>query len=182
MEREPVPTSSVFFGADGTQLPDPLPVLPDALTGPEHSRWADDIPELAPAPLPPMPDGRAMREAITAALGDAPQAPPPAPAGHGPPGQAPYRPLVPVPYQPPGPVAPRAQPATPARPTLPRAVAPTAPGGELRRRSGPESARGLQTRSSSGVRIGCVIALIIFGVVAFNIIAGLVQAVAGLFS
>ncbi|MGQ0776788.1 MAG: hypothetical protein ACT4NY_20615 [Pseudonocardiales bacterium] len=35
MANEPPPTSSALFGPDGTDLPDPLPVLPDPLTGPD---------------------------------------------------------------------------------------------------------------------------------------------------
>ncbi|MGH3914246.1 MAG: hypothetical protein ACRDTC_12695 [Pseudonocardiaceae bacterium] len=33
--------SSALFGADGTELPDPLPVFFDSLTGPEQSAWWD---------------------------------------------------------------------------------------------------------------------------------------------
>lgn len=171
MESEPVPTSSVLFDADGTQLPDPLPVLPDALTGPQHSHWPGDAPEFTPVPLPPVPDGQAMREAFDALLGDRQAGPEPGPEP-GPQAWSPAATRAP---------ATRA-PAGYAPPTLPRPVAPVAPRGALRRRITPESARQLQIRSSSGVRTGCVIALVIFGVVAFNIVAGIVQVVAGLFS
>lgn len=49
MASEPVVPSSALFGADGTELPDPLPVLLDPLTGPEPVTWWD-TPDLPPAP------------------------------------------------------------------------------------------------------------------------------------
>jgi hypothetical protein len=52
---EPMTTSDALGGADGTQLPEPLPVLADPLTGLELStRW--DVPELPPLVLLPIPD------------------------------------------------------------------------------------------------------------------------------
>ncbi|MGH4025838.1 MAG: hypothetical protein ACRDRV_14780 [Pseudonocardiaceae bacterium] len=153
MDREAVPTSSVLFGTDGTQLPDPLPVLPDALTGPEHSVRLR-IPELSAVPLPPLPDGRAMQAAITAVLADDPAAhvtrPVRNPPAHPAPGRVPQR--------------------------------PPAPAGTLRPTPLPPHADRLQSRSSGGVRTGCIIALIIIGVVVFNIIAAIMQAISALFS
>ncbi|MGH3906070.1 MAG: hypothetical protein ACRDTE_18095, partial [Pseudonocardiaceae bacterium] len=77
-------------------------------------------------------------------------------------------------------------PATPAPPrpqtsTLAGALKPVT-AADLRRRPGRDfPAGGLQTRSAGGQRTGCVIALIIFGIVAFNIVAGLAQSVSALF-
>lgn len=171
MESDTVPTSSALFGADGTQLPDPLPVLPDVLTGPEHSAWLDS-PEISPVPLPPLPDGRAMRAAIAAVLADDPAAAP-GRAARTAPGRAARNPparRVPAAQRPPAPAG------------TSRTFTPFPPPADLRRRIRQESARQLQSRSSSGVRTGCIIALIIIGVVAFNIIVGIVQWVSGLFS
>ncbi|MCA1671693.1 MAG: hypothetical protein LC799_05660 [Actinobacteria bacterium] len=180
MQSESVPTSDALCGADGTQLPDPLPVLPDPLTGPEHSSWRD-TPEIPPVPLPPVPDGRAMREAIAAVLGEDPAAP----AGTASRSPQTHPQAVPVPGRPPVPTPHRLQVPAPHRPQTsapPRAFTPIPPPADLRRRIGRESAGPLQSRSSGGVRTGCVIALIIVGVVAFNIIAGAVQSVSALFS
>ncbi|MGH3940991.1 MAG: hypothetical protein ACRDTG_20600 [Pseudonocardiaceae bacterium] len=44
---EQVYPSSALFGPDGTELPDPLPVLLDPLTGPDLDTWRD-----FPAPPP----------------------------------------------------------------------------------------------------------------------------------
>ncbi|HEX8759450.1 MAG TPA: hypothetical protein VF734_05625 [Pseudonocardiaceae bacterium] len=66
---EPVPPSDALSGLDGTQLPDPMPTLPDPLAGPEQATW-QAAPEFPPFVLPPLPDATAIREAIAAALGD----------------------------------------------------------------------------------------------------------------
>ncbi len=63
-----MPPSDALSGLDGTQLPDPLPTLPDPLAGPEQSTWHTS--EFPPFVLPPLPDASAIREAIAAALGD----------------------------------------------------------------------------------------------------------------
>lgn len=178
MESEAVPTSSALFGADGTQLPDPLPVLPDPLTGPERSPWPDTAPT-SPVPLPRMPDGRAMRAAIAAVLADEPAAQPG--------GTAPNRSAPPVAIPPasaPQVSAPRvsAPQRAPVPAGQPRPFTPFPLPADLRRRIRQDSARQLQSRSSGGVRTGCIIALIIIGVVAFNIIAAIVQSVSALFS
>lgn len=62
MASEPEFMSSALFGTDGTELPDPLPVLLDPLTGPEPSNWwstpdlpAVPVPEAIVVPLP-LPD------------------------------------------------------------------------------------------------------------------------------
>ncbi len=64
-----MPPSDALSGLDGTQLPDPLPTLPDPLAGPEQATWQAGS-ELPPFVLPPLPDASAIREAIDAALGD----------------------------------------------------------------------------------------------------------------
>lgn len=64
-----MPPSDALSGLDGTQLPDPLPTLPDPLARPEHNSW-QAAPEFPPFVLPPLPDASAIREAIAAALGD----------------------------------------------------------------------------------------------------------------
>ena len=68
---EPMATADALGGLDGTQLPEPLPVLVDPLTGLERGTGRD-VPELPLFTLPPAPDLSAMREAITAALSDHP--------------------------------------------------------------------------------------------------------------
>lgn len=73
---EPIGGSSALFGPDGTELPDPLPVLPDALTGPGP---ADAVPTTAgPGPVEPPAVDPEMRAAIAAALAEdaGPQRPP----------------------------------------------------------------------------------------------------------
>ncbi|MGH4013148.1 MAG: hypothetical protein ACRDSL_04295 [Pseudonocardiaceae bacterium] len=190
---EPVDASSALFGPDGTELPDPLPVLPDPLTGPERGEWRD-APTIPPVPLPAMPDARAMREAILAQLGEDPPAAPSSstaetrPVPH--PGAHPQTAGVGAfPYQRPLPrpvgSATMGGPAAPGshRPPVsgpPRALSPVPPA-DLRRRISRELPAGLPTRLAGGVRTGCVITLIIFGVVAFNIIAGFMQSVSALF-
>lgn len=66
---EPMPPSDALSGLDGTQLPDPLPTLPDPLARPEQGTW-QVAPEFPPFVLPPLPDASAIREAIAAILGD----------------------------------------------------------------------------------------------------------------
>jgi hypothetical protein len=72
-------TSDALFGPDGTQLPEPQPVLPDPLVGPGTAGTTDlygpatpQLPPTRPVPLPSGLDPAAMREAIRAALGDEP--------------------------------------------------------------------------------------------------------------
>ena len=52
---EPMATSDALGGVDGTQLPEPLPVLADPLTGLERGTWRY-VPELPLHTLPPVPD------------------------------------------------------------------------------------------------------------------------------
>jgi hypothetical protein len=66
---EPMATSDALGGADGTQLPEPLPVLADPLTGLERGTWRD-VPELPLLALSPLLDASALREAIAATFGD----------------------------------------------------------------------------------------------------------------
>ena len=68
---EPMATADALGGLDGTQLPEPLPVLVDPLTGLERGTGRD-VSELPLFTLPPAPDLSAMREAIAAALSDHP--------------------------------------------------------------------------------------------------------------
>ena len=63
-----MPPSDALSGLDGTQLPDPLPTLPDPLARPEPGTW-QAASEFPPFVLPPLPDASAIREAIAAALG-----------------------------------------------------------------------------------------------------------------
>ncbi|MGH3910149.1 MAG: hypothetical protein ACRDRM_04890 [Pseudonocardiaceae bacterium] len=230
MASEPEPTSSTLFGADGTQLPDPLPVLPDPLTGPERSPWLD-APEIAPVPLPPLPDGRAMREAIAAVFEEDPAAPRSTASTHPQAGAFPQtafpqagalpqagafpqagvfpqtgafpqagafpqtgapqqRPLLRPVGQPavrgpaPHPPATHGSATAPHRPQVstPAGALKPVTAADLRRRPGRDfPAGGLQTRSAGGQRTGCVIALIIFGIITFNIVAGLAQSVSAMF-
>lgn len=167
-----------LFGLDGTQLPDPPPVLADALTGSQPDPW-QDIPTVPPVPLAPALDVRAMQDAINAALGPNPAAAP-APAGAG--AVVRRRPVVPQPVVPAGsqgpgrPVPHRPQAPVPARVFAPaRALAPA----DLRRRVVRDFPPGRpQARSVAGSRTGCVVALLIVGVVVnviVHIASGIVQ-------
>lgn len=78
---EPMATSDALGGVDGTQLPEPLPVLADPLTGLERGTWRD-VPELPLLTLPPLPDASVLREAIAAALSDDPTDDPTGPDQH----------------------------------------------------------------------------------------------------
>lgn len=133
------PPSDALFGADGTQLPEPL-------SDPMHWRgtwW--ETPELPAASLPPLPDTSVMREAIEAALREDPTDPV---------GQDPAAGLPP---QPAGPVPPVAQPNEPQvpPPATPSAQAPgvQAPGVQAPRTAAPTPApaqRGPRTGAASG--------------------------------
>lgn len=140
-----MPPSDALSGLDGTQLPDPLPTLPDPLARPEQGTW-QTAPEFPPFVLPPLPDASAIREAIAAALGvdfDAPgdtrgaadQDPDAAPAPQAPP-QATERPNAPqanVGVPPPAATS-AGEPAAPpaALPPAAPAAAPSRTGGEDR--------------------------------------------------
>jgi hypothetical protein len=198
-------------GVDGTQLPDPLPVFADALTGSQPDPW-QDIPTEPPVPVAPVLDVRAMQEAINAALGAAPAGPvhpPPAATPAGPlPGRAPgrpppggamggvprRRPVVPQPVPPIGslgtgrPVPRRPQVPVPARAFAPARALPPA---DLRRRIVRDFPSAPQARSAAGTRTGCVVALvvlcvvllcvIVFGMGVFTVAAGIVQSPSVLF-
>ncbi|MGH3979680.1 MAG: hypothetical protein ACRDRZ_11885 [Pseudonocardiaceae bacterium] len=147
-----------LFGVDGTQLPDPLPAFPDALTGP--GRAIDpDVDMIAPIRVPPSPDARAIREAAAAALADEPST-----RRVAPPRRAAYPQPVTRPHgsQPPGAHPPGVIP--PARPLL-------------RRRPAIPTPHSVQ-RARSSFRTGCVIGLVIFGVVVFSLFAEFGGAVA----
>ena len=80
---EPIGGSSALFGRDGTELPDPLPVLPDVLTGPGPAEAVPASP--GPGPVEPPAVDPEMREAIAAALDEdvsQEQAPPQRTASH----------------------------------------------------------------------------------------------------
>lgn len=69
---EPIGGSSALFGPDGTELPDPLPVVPDALTGPG---LAEAVPATARAgPVEPLGVDPEMRAALAEDAG--PKRPP----------------------------------------------------------------------------------------------------------
>ncbi|MFN2497006.1 MAG: hypothetical protein ABR608_14040 [Pseudonocardiaceae bacterium] len=198
---EPVPFSSALFGADGTQLPEPYPVLPDPLTGPQRSTWWDAL-YLAPVALPPAPDPRAIRETMAAVFGEDPvpreqpagPAPPvhaapsaraggPPPPGGGFPGQRPLTGQVgrsPV-GRPPvrGPAGARPPHFPGAVP--PQALAPLRPADFSRKVDRGLSARRRPTRSYGGAQTGCIIVLIILGLVLINLIAGIFESVSGYF-
>lgn len=81
---EPIGGSSALFGPDGTELPDPLPVLPDALTGPG---LAEVVPSTAgPRPVEPPAVDPEMRAAIGAVLAEdtGPERPPAVRTSHRP--------------------------------------------------------------------------------------------------
>lgn len=169
MANEPVSASNALFGPDGTQLPDPLPVFLDPLTGPEPG--TPDLP-----PVLPVPDASAMGAAIAAAFGAGPAGPGAAAASPHPPATFPHRqPAPPVVWQPlpRGPAG-----SVPHRPPL------SAPSRTFRPIPPADLRRGHDRRrpgSSVGTRAGCVIALIVFGVVAFSIIAGIIDWVSAFF-
>lgn len=194
---EPVSTSSALFGPDGTQLPDPPPVLPDPLiapfTGTQRSNWQDTP---SSVPLPAVPDADALGEAMAAVFtvglvaNDEPANPAPparaepvAPAAGPPPaGGFPTQrpPLGPMRRPPPsGPIGAR----PPYLPTAapPRVFPPVRPGGVSRGADRDLSARQSPGRWSSSAQTGCIIALIVFGLVVFNIIAGIIGSLSDLF-
>lgn len=191
MTEPTAPSNSVdaLFGVDGTQLPDPLPVLADPLTGPEQATWRTP-PTVPPAPLLPALDVGAMHEAINAVFGEGLAAPVVRPtaaipvnaprsgaAAQARPVGAVLRPRVPHPVEPPPARAGRPVPRRPLIPTPARAIPPA----DLRRRINRDllGAR-RQTRSAVGTRPGCVIGLFIFGVVAVNVVAGIVRSLSAL--
>ena len=171
--REPIARMDALFGPDGTQLPDPLPVFPDALTGPAAVARDQDRGE--PLLLPPAPDAGAIQEAIAAALADDPVPAPPR-RRPPPPSPAPVRMSAsrrtPGP-RPPAPVPPmagleRMPPPIPYRTSgagRPRQVDP-APAGRYRR-ARPERS----SRRNTG--IGCVVVLIVLALMVFNLLAQL---------
>lgn len=140
---EPMPPSDALSGLDGTQLPDPLPTLPDPLAPPEQGTW-QAAPEFPPFVLPPLPDASALWEAIAAALGDdfgatgdtggaADQDPDAAPAPQSQPTEQPSAPQANVGVPPPAATSagePAAPPAAP--PPAAPAAAPSRTGGEGR--------------------------------------------------
>ncbi|HEU0087599.1 MAG TPA: hypothetical protein VFQ77_08105 [Pseudonocardiaceae bacterium] len=152
--------SSALFGPDGTELPDPLPVLPDPLTGPERGASWELSTLPAPPPPPPAPDVSAMREAISAVLAEDPSAS----AGQ-------VRPRAAVPHRPPVAITHRPPATAPARALPP----------ELRRRIDRNFPTRTQApRSGAGGRGGCVLVLLIMGVVAVNLLLGLVESLSAL--
>jgi hypothetical protein len=177
--REPGGTSDSLSGADGTQLPDPMPVFPDSLTAPAVS--SDPNYSFEPVGVPALPDERAMRAAIAAALGDDPagqagRATPKPPGGS--PGQRPssragagQQRQVSRPTQ----VGPagsaRAQRSGPSG-----AYQPVAPA-DLRRRISRDMAGSMPSGWKPG---GCIIALVVLGLVVFSFLAGFVESLARL--
>lgn len=175
---EPGGASDALAGADGTQLPDPMPVFPDALTAPTVS---GDASGFEPTGMPALPDEQAIREAVAAALGEEQdgRATPPGPAGSSPggsgraggggqrpasrPAQAPQRAAVAPARSPAGGPSGAYQPVAPA---------------DLRRRVGRDTGPGsLPTGWKPG---GCVIALVVIGLIVFSFLAGFVESLARL--
>lgn len=176
------PTSNVLFGADGTEVPDPS----------GRAGWLD-APGFPPLPLPAIPDSTMTREAVAAAL-DADSSPPAehdhavepaqrpsAPPNGAPPADAPAQPAEPL-------ISTLALPSH--RPTDARLRPPVAGGsrtamvfGEPRRRrvNIPVPRVPLPTRSDGGAAVFFVIASIIFLVLAYSIIMGIVESIIRLF-
>lgn len=231
---EPVVPPSALFGADGTELPDPLPVFFDPLTGPAPS-FSSGITELPSVPLPPALDEREVRATMAALFGpdsgsapdsgsdsgSAPDSDPTStpqawtPAQRIPPQRSPGRqasaqqpagpagPSAPNPMYPfgarPG-QRPQTSPSTPQReqrpqrrPVDPKPQKSSGPAKrplprvpmvplDLRRRLNLDRPAGELRRRSGGWRLGCIVALIIFGIIALNIIAGLMELLSSLFS
>lgn len=134
-EGEPTRSSGSLFGRDGTDLPDPMSVLPDPLNAPK-AFGEQQTPALPPISLPAAPNDEELRRAIAAALGEDPDSldgeaaadpDPPHPPGAGPlPTDSP--PTGPSPTAPPptGP-SPTAPPPTESSPTDPPRSKPEAP-------------------------------------------------------
>lgn len=179
--HEPIGSVDALFGADGTQLPDPPPVMPDALTGPT---FGADPRASSPVPLPAVPDADAIREAVAAALAEDPAPPPPeTPRGR------------PVRRPPPRRRAPGAQPAAPYPPAAaypqrggayrppvvaaPRTVQPAPPGDYRRTRA--QRPLGGRSRTGRGSPTGCVVTLIFLAVVMFTFLGEFADVVADLF-
>lgn len=176
--------SDSLSGADGTQLPDPMPVFPDSLTAPTVSSDPNGD-RFDPVALAALPDERAMREAIAAALGEqpadqAPLATPRAPGG-GPGQRPPSRPGA-------GTLRPTSRPTTQASQSGPGgsgrsgvsgpsgSYLPVAPA-DLRRRISRDMAGSLPRGWRPS---GCVITLIVLGLVVFSFLAGFVESLARL--
>jgi hypothetical protein len=175
---EPGGPSDALSGADGTQLPDPMPVFPDSLAAPE-TRRDQDVFGSEPVGLPALPDERAVREAIAAALGDEPPAraqrgPAPPGTGRRPAGsqRVTTRPAAPVQRGPAGSAAHRAPTSGPSGSFLP--VAPA----DLRRRISRDVAGGpLPGRWTNR---GCFIAIAVIALIVFSFLAGFAESVARL--
>lgn len=213
MVAEPMSTSSALFGVDGTQLPEPLPVLADPLIGPLRSPWLDTPVLPPPVPLPAAPDPRALREAMAALFGAEaiaedqpgaptssadptsstdpmwsadptssaepasartkqfarPDGPPPAAGIPGPPRSAGH-PAGPAGHPArPGWVGPRR--ATPPRSVPPRVRPPVRLADVRPGVNYALPAQGPPPRWHAGVQVGCVLALVILGLIVFNLIA-----------
>lgn len=175
---EPGGTSDSLSGADGTQLPDPMPVFPDSLAAPEMRR-DHDVYGSEPVGLPALPDERAVRAAIAAALGDEPPAqaqrgPDPPGAGRRPPGsqRVTTRPAAQVQRGPAASAAHRAPASGPSGSFLPIAPA------DLRRRISRDVAGGpLPGRWTTR---GCLIAVAVIALILFSFLAGFAESVARL--
>lgn len=181
--RDPVGdfAGDALSGADGTQGPDPLPMFPDALTGPAAPD-SDSVPErdrIAPFVLPPAPDAGAIQEAIAAALSDEPAGwhPPPHPPPRPQPAQR-RRPLPP-PQAPPG-QAWQQQPWSAPMPRQdPRMYTAPAAGLQRRPQAGPHRnpAPYAAAPRRRKIGMGCVLVLVFTTLVIFTLLA---QAIAGL--
>jgi hypothetical protein len=184
--------TSPLFGPDGTELPEPPPVLPDPLLGPAREpppevdqRWTP------PAPTPAQTaDAEQLRRAIAAALGEPEESLPVQPP---PPVAAP--PLAPPPIEPepktpptgiPLPTSPTAQfQPVPPVPPLPRQAPPQRPVPAWRGTRSPRRQRNplIQERITrpGSAWVGCLVALIFFVAVAFNAVQAFIGALIDLF-
>lgn len=184
-------TSDALFGPDGTQLPDPMPVLPDPLVGPGTAAPAGQgqpvVPTTPAVPIPPGVDTSAMREAIRAALGDEPVVRRPVEEEPAPPPEEPLESLRTPPSGIPVQRPPQAPPQPPSAAQGGGQPQPGGPGPPAAQRPRPpalEQARSdhLTHRhrgSSGGGWIGCIVVLIFVAVVAYNLISALVDAFTG---
>jgi hypothetical protein len=190
--------TSPLFGPDGTELPEPPPVLPDPLlgatgaesTGPTSAQPPDLNQRWAPPPNPAQTaEAERLRRAIAAALGEPEEPAPPSRSVQPPPPIQPP-PIQPAPFEPepktppagiPLPTAAQFQPVPPV-PPLPRQAHAQrlAQGWRAPRRQRNPLIQERITRPGSAW-VGCLVVLIFFVAVAFNAVQTLIGALIDLF-
>lgn len=151
-------STDALFGPDGTQPPDPLPPLPDPLVG--GGAWDSAVLSVQPSVKPPVQPSPASFQRPPPPRPKPP--PPPPPPRPKPPADAVRTPPsgIPVPSYP-APAPSRPASSSPAQPLVPLpAPSPT-----------------VQQRGSGW--IGCIVVLIFFVIVVFNIVSGIVDAIFG---